>query len=151
MEEKFINQQIMDILLMNTNPYQVNLLAFIKNQTQKFFMLRANIRFYEIRPDSTVIIKSVPIPIELFEYYPLSIGNYWIYKVTDWSYPYYSEDTFTRRVVSKEILSNNKEYFKIEEKYITLHTQIMFMKELIQQKDLFIGLIMNARIQTVKK
>ena len=72
---------------------------------------------YEITNDSITIIKSLPIPEELLAYYPLSVGDYWIYKVSDWSYPYYSEDTFTKKVISKETLSNNKEYFKIEEKY----------------------------------
>lgn len=72
---------------------------------------------YKITPDSLVVIKSIPVSPELFDYYPLAIGNYWIYKVTDWSYPYYDEDAFTRKVISKEILSNGKEYFKIEEKY----------------------------------
>lgn len=72
---------------------------------------------YKITPDSSVVIKSIPVSPELFNYYPLAIGNYWIYKVTDWSYPYYDEDTFTRKVISIETLSNGKEYFKIEEKY----------------------------------
>ena len=74
-------------------------------------------RIYEITDDTTAVIKSLPIPEELLAFYPLSIGNYWIYKVTDWSYPYYSEDTYTKKVLSLETLGNNKEYFKIEEKY----------------------------------
>ena len=93
------------------------LIGIYKKPNSEILYAASKYQLYEIRPDTTVIIKSVPVPIELFEYYPLSIGNYWIYKVTDWSYPYYSEDTFTRRVISKETLSNNKEYFKIEEKY----------------------------------
>jgi hypothetical protein len=93
------------------------LVGIYKKPNSEILYAASKYHLYAIRPDTTVIIKSVQIPIVLFEYYPLSIGNYWIYKVTDWSYPYYSEDTFTRRVVSKEILSNNKEYFKIEEKY----------------------------------
>lgn len=75
---------------------------------------------YEITNDSITIIKSLPISEELLAYYPLSVGNYWIYKMEIWdSWPIisYSEDTFTRKVVSKETLSNNKEYFKIEETY----------------------------------
>ncbi|HCY74724.1 MAG TPA: hypothetical protein DHV28_02295 [Ignavibacteriales bacterium] len=93
------------------------LVGIYKKPNSEILYAASKYQLYEIRPDTTVIIKSVPIPMRLLDYYPLSIGNYWIYKVTDWSYPYYSEDTFTRRVVSKEILSNNKEYFKIEEKY----------------------------------
>ncbi|MFZ1279412.1 MAG: T9SS type A sorting domain-containing protein [Ignavibacteriaceae bacterium] len=72
---------------------------------------------YKITTDSITIIKSLPISQDLFEFYPLAVGDYWIYKVIDWSYPYYDEDTYTRKVVSNETLSNNKQYFKIEEKY----------------------------------
>jgi hypothetical protein len=104
----------------NLYPYKSlpsKLVGIYKKPNSEILYAASKYQLYEIRPDTTVIIKSVPIPIELFEYYPLSTGNYWIYKVTDWSYPYYSEDTFTRTVVAKETLSNNKEYFKIEEKY----------------------------------
>jgi len=93
------------------------LVGLYKKPNSEILYAASKYKIYEVRPDTTVIIKSVPIPIRLFEYYPLSIGNYWIYKVTDWSYPYYSEDIFTRKVVSKETLSNGNEYFKIEEKY----------------------------------
>ena len=77
-------------------------------------------RIYELTDDTITVIKSLPVPQELFAFYPLSIGNYWIYKMEIWdNWPVisYSEDTFTREVVSKETLSNNKEYFKIEEIY----------------------------------
>ncbi len=77
-------------------------------------------KIYEITNDTITVIKSLPIPNELFNYYPLTLGNYWIYKMEIWdNWPIisYSEDTFTRKVVSKETLSNNKEYFKIEEIY----------------------------------
>lgn len=93
------------------------LIGIYKKPNSDIIYSASKYHLYEIRSDTTFIIKSVPIPIELFEYYPLAIGNYWIYKVTDWSYPYYDEDTFTRKVISKETLSNGKEYFKIEEKY----------------------------------
>lgn len=96
---------------------QSKLVGIYKKPNSEIIYAASKYHLYEIRPDTTVIIKSVPIPLGLFEYYPLSVGNYWIYKVTDWSYPYYDEDTFTRKVISKEILSNGKEYFKIEEKY----------------------------------
>ncbi|MBK7498514.1 MAG: hypothetical protein IPI19_05285 [Ignavibacteriales bacterium] len=94
------------------------LVGIYKKPNSEILYAASKSKIYKITPDATVVIKSMPVSPEVFNYYPLAIGNYWIYKVTDWSYPYYSEDTFTRRVVSKEILSNNKEYFKIEEKYL---------------------------------
>ena len=44
---------------------------------------------YKITPDSITIVKSIPLSPEIFNYYPLAIGNYWIYRVTEWSYPDY--------------------------------------------------------------
>lgn len=104
----------------NFYPYKSlpsKLVGIYKKPNSEILYAASKYQLFEIRPDTTIIIKSVSISAVLFEYYPLSTGNYWIYKVTDWSYPYYSEDTFTRTVVAKETLSNNKEYFKIEEKY----------------------------------
>lgn len=93
------------------------IVGIYKKPNSEILYAASKYQIYEISSDTTTIIKSLPIPEELFSFYPLSVGNYWIYKVTDWSYPYYSEDTFTKRVLSKETLNNNKEYFKIEEKY----------------------------------
>ena len=59
-------------------------------------------KIYKITPDSIIVIKSLPVPPEVLNYYPLAIGNYWVYNVFDWSYPYYSHDIYTRKVLSKE-------------------------------------------------
>ena len=75
-------------------------------------------KIFKLTPDSTIIIKILPFTNELLNYYPLAVGNFWLYNVIEWSDPfYYSQSTFSRRVISKDTLSNNKEYFKIEEKY----------------------------------
>ncbi len=39
-------------------------------------------RIYEITPDSIQIIKSLPIPEEVFAWYPLNLGDKWIYDKT---------------------------------------------------------------------
>jgi Secretion system C-terminal sorting domain len=39
-------------------------------------------RIYEITPDTINIIKNLPIPDEVFDWYPLQIGNKWIYHNT---------------------------------------------------------------------
>ena len=107
----------MVIHLIFTKNWIIRIVGIYKKPNSEILYAASKYQIYEISPDTTTIIKSLPIPEELFSFYPLSVGNYWIYKVTDWSYPYYSEDTFTKRVLSKEVLNNNKEYFKIEEKY----------------------------------
>ena len=75
-------------------------------------------KIFKLTPDSTIIIKILPFSNELLNYYPLAVGNFWLYNVIEGADPfYYSQSTFSRRVISKDTLSNNKEYFKIEEKY----------------------------------
>src|SRR5574338_219016 len=93
------------------------IVGIYKKPNSEIIYAATKYKIYEITPNNITVIKSLSIPDELYKYYPVSIGNYWVYKVYDWSYPNYSENTFTKKVISKEILSNNKEYFKIEEKY----------------------------------
>jgi hypothetical protein len=93
------------------------LVGIYKKPNSEILYAASKSMIFKVTPDSVLVIKSLPIPEDVFSFYPLSVGNYWVYNVTDWSYPYYDEDTFTKKVISKEILSNGKEYFKIEEKY----------------------------------
>jgi hypothetical protein len=96
-------------------PY--NLIGIYKKPDSNILYAASSRIIYKITPDSVTIVKSIPLSPEIFKYYPLAIGNYWIYKVTEWSYPEYDEDTFSRKVLSLETLGNNKQYFKVEEKY----------------------------------
>jgi len=78
-------------------------------------------KIYEISNDSITVIKSLPIPEELLAYYPLSIGNKWIYDYlfVDWNLGG-NQDIFVRDVQSLEVKPNGKEYFKIREKYVQM-------------------------------
>jgi hypothetical protein len=73
-------------------------------------------KIYEITPDSVQVIKSLPIPEEILSYYPLEIGNKWIYDTWGWwwdgTYHTYSGIT-TREVIGDTVMANGKFYFKI--------------------------------------
>ena len=78
-------------------------------------------RIYEITNDTIVVIKSLPIPEEILAYYPLAVGNKWVYYYlfVDWNSTGY-QDIFVRDVQSLEVKPNGKEYFKIREKYVQM-------------------------------
>ncbi len=74
-------------------------------------------RIYEITPDSMHVIKSLPIPDEVFNYYPLAVGNKWVYtqEVHDvWS----SEVVYSyilREVIGDTVMNNSKKYSILKE------------------------------------
>jgi len=82
-------------------------------------------RIYEITHDTITIIKSLPIPKEIFAYYPLAVGSKWIYDYLwiDWNTQSYS-DIFFREVQSEELKPNGKKYFKVKEKYVQMGFEI---------------------------
>lgn len=106
-----------------------NIIGIYKKPNSDKLYAATKYSIYEITNDSISIIKSLPIPEEIFSFYPLEVGNKWVYKVTDWSSPYfgtYSEDIFTREVLSIDT-RNNKQYFKIEEKWFSSdYTQYVY-------------------------
>ena len=78
-------------------------------------------KIYEISPDTIQVIKSLPIPEEILNYYPLAIGNKWIYdEVT------YVQDPNPNayfRILVKEVLGdtiapNGKHYYKVNDETI---------------------------------
>jgi len=71
-------------------------------------------KLLEINSDSVRILKEL-IDYETLSYYPLSIGNKWIYKRTyDWMN---AVDTIyvKKEIIGKELLNNENEYYKISE------------------------------------
>jgi hypothetical protein len=78
-------------------------------------------RIYDITYDSIVVIKSLPIPEEILAYYPLAVGNKWVYYYlfVDWNSTGY-QDIYLREIQSLEVKPNGKEYFKIRERYVQM-------------------------------
>ena len=62
------------------------------------------------------MIKSVPIPDFIFDWFPLAVNDKWIYEVTildencSWSVDQYYE----RNIITKDTLINGQTFFKFE-------------------------------------
>jgi hypothetical protein len=74
------------------------------------------LKIYEISPDTMQVIKSLPIPEEVLSYYPLAIGNKWIYDTYGWwadtAYHDYSKVTI-REVIGDTLMPNGRFYYKL--------------------------------------
>ena len=94
-----------------------NLVGIYKKPNSDILYAASKSKIFLITSDSVVVIKSVPISQDVLELYPLSIGNYWVYSVTQQQYPFRYLDKFTREVLSIETKGNGRSCYKIEEKY----------------------------------
>jgi hypothetical protein len=75
-------------------------------------------KIFEISPDTIITIKSLPVPQEILEYYPLAIGNKWVFGSSTFnSYPQpnYSYTIVKKEVIGDSIAPNGKKYFLIED------------------------------------
>ena len=124
MEEKFINQLIMDILFLSINPCQVNLVGIYKKPNSEILYAASKSMIFKITPDSTTIIKSLPFPEEEYSWFPLAIGNKWVYNQYwfDEGWPDHRSLLLpVQRIwkLSKDTLIENKKYFVVENEYIS--------------------------------
>ena len=98
------------------------LVGIYKKPDSEILYAASKYQIYEVGPDTVEVIKSVPVPTRLFEYYPLNVGNRWIFNfasISYWPFPIFTYDTFSRTVVDYVIKENNKSYFKIDEKFLS--------------------------------
>jgi hypothetical protein len=75
-------------------------------------------KIYEITPDTIQIIKSLPIPEEVLNYYPLAIGNKWVFHhstTTYDPYPNYSYRIDVKEVLGDTIAPNGKHYYLVND------------------------------------
>ena len=73
-------------------------------------------KIYEITPDTIQIIKSLPVPEEVLNFYPLALGNKWVYDENTIYYdtiPHGSSDILIKEVIGDTIATNGKHYFKV--------------------------------------
>jgi hypothetical protein len=74
-------------------------------------------KIFEITPDTIQVIKSLPIADEELKFYPLAIGNKWVYDTWGWwwdgtIYHTYSGITY-REVVGDTVMANGHLYYKL--------------------------------------
>jgi hypothetical protein len=79
---------------------------------------------FKITQDSVIIIRSLPTPPEGFAWFPLTVGNIWVYNQYwfDENWPGPPNVTFAgtkNMVVTKDTLIENKKYFIVENEYIS--------------------------------
>jgi hypothetical protein len=72
-------------------------------------------KIYEITPDTVQVIKSLPIPEEVLNYYPLAIGNKWIYNKTYAFNPYIEHSIDVTEILGDSIAPNGKYYFHLQD------------------------------------
>jgi hypothetical protein len=78
-------------------------------------------KIYEITSDTVQVIKSLPIPEEVLSFYPLSVGNKWVFHhstVTYDPYPNYSYQIDVKEVLGDTIAPNGKHYYKVNDETI---------------------------------
>ncbi len=93
-----------------------NIVGIYKKPNSNKLYAATKYKIYEITPDTIQLIKSLPIPDEVLSYYPLAIGNKWIYDentlIHD-PYPSGSHRIVVKEVIGDTIPPNGKHYFQI--------------------------------------
>ena len=75
-------------------------------------------KIYEITPDTVQVIKSLPIPDEVLNFYPLAVGNKWIYDEVTYvqnPYPNVFFDILIKEALGDTIAPNGKHYYKVND------------------------------------
>jgi hypothetical protein len=91
------------------------IVGIYKKPNSNQFYAATKYKIYEITSDTIQVIKILSIPEDALKYYPLEIGDRWVYdKYTYIEWNTY-HDIFTREVMCDTILSNGNKYFQIDE------------------------------------
>jgi hypothetical protein len=103
----------------NFYPYKSlpsKLIGIYKKPNSEFLYAASKYKIFEVRSDTTVILKSLPIPAEVFDWFPLAVGNRWVYKVTtlDDNCFWPIDETEECIIITKDTVINGNNYFKFE-------------------------------------
>jgi len=79
------------------------------------------LKIYEIIPDTSQVIKSLPIPDEVLNFYPLAIGNKWVYTETSVVNPFIEYSVVVIEVLKDSLALNGKLYFHLKSTNSTEH------------------------------
>ena len=108
----------------NFTPFKTldrKIVGIYKKPNSNKFYAATKYKIYEITPDTIEIIKSLPIPEEVLNFYPLAVGNKWIYDevtVVQDPYPNYYHSILVKEVFGDTIADNSKHYFKVNDETI---------------------------------
>ena len=120
-----------------------NLVGIYKKPNSNKLYAATKGQILEITPDSIKIIKSLPISENVFDWFPLEIGNKWLYSSYSVEYvPGYTPEYHflgTKIMeVQKDTIINNKTYFIL---YNDLLNQYVFSETLFLRVDSATGYI----------
>ena len=95
------------------------LVGIYKKPNSEILYAASKYQLYEIKPDTTTTIKSIPIPAFILAYYPLAIGNKWVYNyklITNIGNSHLAT-TFVRskEVIGDTTAANGKLYYHLTE------------------------------------
>jgi hypothetical protein len=103
------------------NPYKTlgrNIFGIYKKPNSDKLYAATKYKIYEITPDSIQIIKNLPIPDEVLNYYPLTIGNKWVYDevtVVYDPYPNVYHNILVKEILGDTLAPNGKYYHKVND------------------------------------
>jgi hypothetical protein len=106
------------------------LIGIYKKPNSEILYAASRKYIYKITPDSITIIKSIPVPVEAYGWFPLAVGNIWVYD----SYSLEgisSEFTGTKYMkIVADTLIENKNYFVIENEFTiaAVFPNLMFLR-----------------------
>jgi hypothetical protein len=98
-----------------------NIVGIYKKPNSNKLYAATKYRIYEITPDTILVIKNLPIPDELLSFYPLEIGNKWIYDETTVvydPYPNYYHRILVKEVIGDTVAPNGKKYFSLRDETV---------------------------------
>jgi len=98
-----------------------NIVGIYKKPNSDKLYAATKYKIYEITPGSIQIIKTLQIPDEVLNYYPLTIGNKWVYDKTTVSndpYPQYSHEILVKEVLGDTVAANGKQYYYLRDETV---------------------------------
>ena len=119
------------------------LIGIYKKPDSEILYTASKSRIFKVTPDSITVIKSLPIPDETFEWFPLAIGNRWVYDSywieEGWGGPPTYTFVGTKVMdVTKDTVIENKTYFVVENDYISI---VVFPPKMFLRVDSLTGFI----------
>ncbi len=127
-------------------PYKTlpnKLIGIYKKPNSDIIYAASKTIIFKVTPDSTTIIKALPVPEEEFAWFPLAIGNIWVYNqywYEDWGGgpPIITFEGTRNMEVTKDTLIENKKYFVVENEDISF---MVFPPKMFLRVDSLTGFI----------
>lgn len=96
-----------------------NIVGIYKKPNSNILYAATKYNLYEITSSEMKIIKSFPMSPEIFSYYPLAVGNKWIFNIFKREYLNVGwndiDGKMTREVIGDTLLPNGRNYFIIKQ------------------------------------